>query len=109
MSNPHGVSDVTVRSVKATRWNRGVHIANASDIMIRDVDAWRNAEGVTIWNSTNSKVIGGRLTNNLFGIIIDQPSNDISISSIHFEGNTVGNVSRGEYNQDRSQPHVQRQ
>ncbi len=103
VSNPNGVSDVTLRSIKTTRWNRGVHIVNTSDATLQDVDAWRNAEGVTIWNSTKIRIRSVRLTNNLFGLVIDRSSNEISVSSVHFEGNNVWNISWGEYQSQSNQ------
>ena len=109
VSNPNGVSDVTVRSIKTTRWNRGVHIINTSDATLQDVDAWRNAEGVTVWNSTEIRIDNARLTNNLFGLVVDRSSAGVSVSSVYFEGNNIWNISWGEYQSQSSHPYIQHQ
>ncbi|WP_458188176.1 right-handed parallel beta-helix repeat-containing protein [Haladaptatus sp. NG-WS-4] len=95
VSHPQGVTDVTVRSVKTTRWNRGVHVANGSDITMQHVDAWENAEGITVSNSTSVTVADVRLTRNLFGLVVDKSSHHVTLSSAHFERNVAGNVSWG--------------
>lgn len=95
VSQPGGVTDVTVRSAKTTRWNRGVHVVNGSDITITNVDAWENAEGITVWNSTHVDISDVRLTNNLFGLVVDRSSHQLSVASAHIEHNAAGNVSWG--------------
>ncbi|WP_458209874.1 right-handed parallel beta-helix repeat-containing protein [Haladaptatus sp. NG-SE-30] len=97
VSHPRGVTDVTVRSVKTTGWNRGVHVANGSDITIQNTDAWKNAEGITVWNSTHVAITEVRLTNNLFGLVVDRSSHQLSVSTAHIEHNVAGNVSWGDY------------
>ncbi|MFH5800813.1 right-handed parallel beta-helix repeat-containing protein [Haladaptatus sp. CMAA 1911] len=109
ISSPDGVSDVTVRSIKTTRWNRGVHLVNTSDATLQDVDAWRNTEGVTVWNSTKIRIKDCRLTNNLFGLVVDRSSPRVSVSSVYFEGNNIWNISWGEYQSQSGQPQIQHQ
>jgi hypothetical protein len=103
VSQPRGVTDVTVRSVKTTGWNRGVHVANGSDITFQNIDAWENAEGVTVWNSTDVIITDVRLTQNLFGLVVDRPSHHLTISSAHVERNVASNIS---WSDDRSRSNI---
>lgn len=89
ISHPRGVTDVTVRSVKTTGWNHGVHVSNGSEITIKHVDAWKNAEGITVWNSIHVVITDMRLTNNLFGLVVDRATSSRSrqyISNTTFLG-----------------------
>ncbi len=89
IQNRMGITDVSVNSVRIRRWNRGVHIVNASQVTVQNVDAWLNAEGVTVWNSSEIKIVGGRLTRNLIGLVVDDSSSQIAVSKAHIEQNQI--------------------
>ncbi|WP_458209358.1 right-handed parallel beta-helix repeat-containing protein [Haladaptatus sp. NG-SE-30] len=94
VGDDRSVSNVTIHSVRVERWNRGIHVTNASDVTIRDVIAVRSTEGITIWNGTRVRVGDSWVTNNLFGVVIDEQSQGVTFSSMHFRNNHVEDIAR---------------
>ncbi|WP_227377313.1 right-handed parallel beta-helix repeat-containing protein [Haladaptatus halobius] len=95
VGSERSVSNVTIHSVRVERWNRGIHVTNASDVTIRKVTTVRSTEGITVWNGTRVTVENSWVTNNLFGVVIDEDSQEVTFSSTHFRNNRAANTTRG--------------
>ncbi|WP_227356772.1 right-handed parallel beta-helix repeat-containing protein [Haladaptatus salinisoli] len=101
VGSDQSVSNVEIHSVRVERWNRGIHVTNASDVTIRNVTVVRSAEGIAVWNGTRVSVENSWVTNNLFGVVIDEESRQVTFSSVHFRNNRAANTThgRGQYRQ----------
>ncbi len=70
------VSNVTVRNLRVTDWNRGVYVRDASDVTVRGVTAVENAIGVDVRNA-DARVVGVRAERNLHGVALADPGDDV--------------------------------
>ncbi|RBI60605.1 hypothetical protein DMJ13_16560 [halophilic archaeon] len=91
----NSVTDVTIRSVTVTDWNRGIHVMNSSQVSVQNMTATGNAEAVTYWNTAHSSISQSQLRRNLFGVVIDNASRNVAILDNRFENNYAGDVKRG--------------
>ncbi len=89
------VTDVTIRAVTVTDWNRGIHVMNGSQVTIRNVNATTNAEAISIWNTRRSSVTRSEFHQNLLGVVVDNASTNVTVSGNRFENNYAGDVKRG--------------
>ncbi len=94
VDNASGVSDVTIHSIRVVRWNRGIHLRNASSVTVRNVTAIRSTEGITVWNSSDVTIARSRAARNLFGILVDNRSRNVDYSTLHYYKNQL-NSTRG--------------
>ncbi|WP_458189702.1 right-handed parallel beta-helix repeat-containing protein [Haladaptatus sp. NG-WS-4] len=86
------VTNVTIHSVRVERWNRAIHVTNTTNATIRDVTTVRSTEGINVWNSTRVSVENSWVTNNLFGVVIDENSREVTFSSTHFRNNRAADT-----------------
>lgn len=62
-----GADNVTVRNLRVSDWQRGIHYENASNVKIRNVTVTSNVYGVTISNSSGTALVGANVSANLVG------------------------------------------
>ncbi|RBI58510.1 hypothetical protein DMJ13_26470 [halophilic archaeon] len=91
----NSVTDVTIRAVTVTGWNRGIHVMNSSRVSVQNITARGNAEAVTYWNTVHSSISRSKIRRNLFGVVTDNASRNVAISDNRFENNYAGDVKRG--------------
>ena len=62
------VSDVTVKNVHVTDWNRGVYFGNVDGATARNVNASGNSYGFFVENATGTTIRGSTANGNFIGI-----------------------------------------
>ncbi|WP_440009371.1 right-handed parallel beta-helix repeat-containing protein [Halomicrococcus sp. SG-WS-1] len=87
ISHPQSVSNVTVRTVTLTEWNRGLLVRNASRVTIRRMNVSHNAEGIAFWNATRSSVRKSGFQRNIIAITVDDASSRITTGNNYFDEN----------------------
>lgn len=91
----NSVTDVTIRAVTVTSWNRGIHVKNSSRVSVQNTTATGNAEAVTYWNTAHSSISQSKFRRNLLGVVVDNASRNVAISDNRFENNYAGDITRG--------------
>ncbi|MCO8245861.1 MULTISPECIES: NosD domain-containing protein [unclassified Haladaptatus] len=94
VNNASGVSDVTIHSVRVSHWNRAIHLRNSSSATVRNVTTVRSTEGITVWNSSDVTLAHSRSAHNLFGLLVDNRSQNVDYSTLHYHDNQL-NSTRG--------------
>lgn len=95
VDNESGVSNVTIHSVRVERWNRAIHLRNASDVTIRNASTVRSATGITVWNGTDVTVKNTWISRNLFGVVVDNRSEQVNLTAARYGDNSAANSTRG--------------
>jgi hypothetical protein len=93
--NSSAVSNVTVRTVELTNWNRGLLVQNASGVHLRRINASNNADGIAFWNVSRSSIKKSRFERNLVGVVVDEESAAVTVANNDFDGNYAETVAWG--------------
>ncbi|RBI59267.1 hypothetical protein DMJ13_24215 [halophilic archaeon] len=106
ITHPRSVSNVTVRTVTLTEWNRGMLVRNASGVTIRRMNVSHNAEGIAFWNATRSSVRKSGFERNIIAITVDDASSRVTTGNNYFDENygaaIMRNRSHGRENLQRT-------
>ena len=88
VANGSRVSNVTVKDVTVSDWNRGLYYRNVSGGTVGGVNASLNAFGITLANATNVEVREPAVRNNLIGVFLNGTSNS-AVRDVTATGNQV--------------------
>lgn len=88
VENGSRLSNVTVRDVTVSDWNRGIHYHNVSGGEITDVNATLDAFGIVLMNTTGVAVRNPAVSDNLIGIFLNGSSGN-TVEGVTAEGNMV--------------------
>jgi PGF-pre-PGF domain-containing protein len=87
-----GISNVTVKNLRVSDWNRGIYYRQTDNGSIENVTAISNTgNGIHLWSSNNNNLINNTASNNNYGILIESSSNNTLTNS---------NLSNNTYNFD---------
>lgn len=87
-------SDVVVRDVRVTNWNRGVHYDGITGGVVVGVNATSNARGLDLDRSQNVTVEGGTYAANLIGVDLNRENRDVAVPDAVATGNHVVDIYR---------------
>lgn len=99
-----GASDVVVRDVRVTNWNRGVHYDGVTGGAVVGVNATSNARGLDFDRSQDVTVEGGTYTANLIGVDLARENRDVAVPDAVATGNHVVDVYRPTGNETSGGP-----
>lgn len=86
------VSNVTVRNVVVTDWNRGVYFRHSDGGALRDSTLRHNAYGAMIEHATGTELSGSTARDDLIGVYEGQDANETAFSGMSYGGNEAGDV-----------------
>jgi len=89
-------SEVVVRDLRVTDWNRGVYFDGVHTGVLVDVDAAMNARGLDLDRSREVVIEGGNVTANLIGIDLVHGDRNVTIGDGIATDNRVVDVARSE-------------
>ena len=72
--------NVTVKNVKLTDWNRGVHFHDVANATVRNVEATANSYGISFERARGSTVERTTSTGNFVGVGFDLESEDNEVN-----------------------------
>lgn len=89
---PGTLRNVTVKNVKVTEWNRGVHFHDVADATVRNVEATANSYGISFERARRSTVERTTSTGNLVGVGFDLESEENQVNGGQVADNHVTDV-----------------
>ncbi len=87
-------SDVVVRDLRVTNWNRGVHLDGVTGGAVVDLHATLNARGLDVERSRDVAVEGGNISANLIGVDLNGENGNVTVADGVAAGNHVVDVYR---------------
>lgn len=88
------VSNVTVRNVTVTDWNRGVYVRNGDGAELAGSTLRHNAYGVMIEGASETTLSDSAARDNLIGVYEGAGANETTLSGMTYESNEAGDVVR---------------
>lgn len=86
------LTNVTIRNVTLTDWNRGLYLQQVSNATVRTVTVTNNAYGISIENTTAVQVQHVTVQENIIGIYLLAAANSTELYAVTFTGNHAEDV-----------------
>ena len=100
ISDTRGVTangtNVTVRNVSVSDWDRGIYYTNVSGGTIEGVNATENGFGIDLDRSREVTITNSDVSGNLIGVDLKRSNHDLELADNRLSGNYVADVNRNE-------------